>query len=240
MADEDAPPVETPDSVRGDAGNAAPPATGDSAAELKRLSDELARTNQRFHDTQAAFTKASQDAAVARAEAELLKSQANRGVSAEVADREQAAFDERWKRDLAEDPGKAVEFFRGTANELRQSVESKVEKELERLRNELRDVRETSSPDYHQNREAVDQLRKDYPGLSREDAVKLAKQLKAASTPAPQQRAQIPGRSGGGAVAGGEDEARQQVEVPANILQTWRDLGLDEAEMRKTLSRGGK
>lgn len=165
-----------------------------------------------------------------KAQFELLQSQQQRGVSPEAAAREQEDFDKNWRTQLVEDPGKAIDFFRGTARELREQIRQEVLADLKREVGGLASRLEEFDPDYRAHKDAVDSLMKDL-GLSRQQATAVAKRM-APAQPA-NQRSTPPGRVEGQGRVTSEDDEVASFTIPPGELAMMRSMGLNDDAIKR-------
>lgn len=224
----------------------APPADADTEAdgstanksegEIETLRKQYDTLEKRYRDIQGWDTKVAQENAQLKAQLDLLQSQITRNVSAETAAREQDDFDKRWREEIDANPSKAIDFFRGMAKELKETAAREAKAEIERLKADLEETRQSLDPAYQQHRETVDRLVRDY-GLDRKTATALAaKELKAAQQ-ATQPRAAVPGRTASAGAGGYESPQKQMTPTDPGIREVWRLLGIKDEKVQSRIRK---
>ena len=219
--------------------------SGDQVAVLKQ---EMANLKKSYDEIRPEFTRKSQEAATLRdqlsktqGQVELLTSQQNRGVSPEIAAKEQEQFDKDWADKIDANPSAAIQYYRGVAGELQKNVTRSVSDVEQRLKSEIASVRELleeRDPFYAANKADVDKLID--VGLDRKTALKVVQTMKGTNG-----RAAQPGRPGApGSVnsAGtGDTKVRgRPVAIDSVTLKLMKMNGLNEKDIQKIATDVGE
>lgn len=148
-----------------------PAQTGQS---VEQLQAEVQKERQRYDELRSfedrRYNQLQQTLAEMKAQLGL---QAERGQPAP----DQEEFEKAIEEEINENPGRGTKkFVRGVAAEMMAQLKADMAKQAELMRSSLVEV----DPDFKANRETVERIERDY-GLSRDKAVKLAKELASAS-----------------------------------------------------------
>ena len=218
----------------------------DRVAELEQ---QVAAIKKSYDEIRPFATQKSQEAATLREQLaqmtgklELLSSQSQRGVSPDVARREQEQFDKDWRDKIAANPEASIDYYRGLAGELQNSMTSKMSETEKSLRAEIlavKELLEERDPFYAANKADVDKLINDA-GLDRKTALKVVQAMKGTNGKAAQ-----PGRPGapGSVQSAGTGETKvrgKPVAIDATTLKVMRGLGLDDKAINKLAVDAGE
>jgi hypothetical protein len=167
-----------------DGGNGADPGTGQTATPYLHTFRDRDEAEKGWKEAQSALTKAQQEAAEAKREAEMARiakeaaeAKAMAGARLETDEKAQAQRDrEAWLARLRTNGEEGVLDFMESAYAQTQAELAKIRQahaeELQRLRAEVSTVKETSDTFYQANRDSIDELVSGY-GMTRSAAVKL-------------------------------------------------------------------
>lgn len=153
-------------------------------------------------------------------------------------EKEQSEFDEKWAAEIAAEPGKGtIAFFRGMANELKDTVLSSIKQELGGLNGKIREV----NPLYKEHRETINELKEQ--GLDDDMALKVVSALSKKLSPK-QSVAQpgvpvAPGRTGG-VVRKQSSPMGLKLDLEPYEVRVMKNSGLtdkDIEEIRKDLAK---
>lgn len=166
---------------------------------LKERDNELSQAKksqknlQSLHDRH--YNDTTKEMAKLAAKIELLESQKDRGIDPAQAMQEQADFDEKWRKEIGEDPTKSIDFVRGVMSD----VVSSIRGDLDKFRKELKGEISSRDSYYKQHKDVIDAIAKDG-NMDIESALRLhEKHFKSEKqTVAQPGKVQAPGRTSDG------------------------------------------